>query len=238
MPVTTLASTADGSEALWSLHGGATKWQAVLVPDDGDASAIQIAGLSGTSTQTFVTEDLPAGAVSVNNVTVRHRARRANTISPPSACNGVLKLGADILGPVIGGAYWNRRPETYYLDFLTPDIAKLDASAWTVANVNAAQVGVRLASLNPPNDASETIYVTTLNLDVAWDAAGSGLVTTFASFVGSIIGACIGSAIYGEHIPAIARLVRFRSRSKHCILPSEFRDLLLSLQAPQRVYLA
>lgn len=234
MPETILEATADGSETQWGLGAGTTKWGAVAV-DDGDASYISLDHLVSTSAQTFVLENLPAGAVGVRTVSVRHRARRGTTVSPPSAVNGVIKLGSDILGPVIGGAYWNRRPEAYYLDFFTPDIAKLSGS-WTPTDINNAQVGVRLASLHPPDDATEEIRVTALDLRASWDAATAPLTTGFAAFVGSIVGAVIGVGLGPEHIPGIARLVFQCSRGKHRILREEFADLLLSFRAPRRVY--
>lgn len=236
MPVTTLNPTAEGSETNWTLGAGGSKTAAVLGPDDADATYISKAGLSSTSAQTFVTEDLPGAAVGVKTVTVRHRARRADTLTPVSACNGVLKFSTDILGPVVGGVYWNRRPETFYQDFLTPDIQKLDHTAWTVANINACQVGVRLASVHPPDDAGETVRVTTLGLDVAWDAAAAAITTSFANWVGGLIGAVIGSGLGLEHMPKIAAYIARDTHNKHRILANEYQDLLDSFRAPRRVY--
>jgi hypothetical protein len=129
---------AAGTATNWTPTGAAANWDCVNeAVADGDTT--YVAGATVGQYDTYALQDLVAGAAAVNGVQVRLVARKddagSRALAPALRVNGTNYDGATI---ALGDGYL---PSTQAWD-LNPDTA----AAWTDAQVNALEAGVKLVS--------------------------------------------------------------------------------------------
>jgi hypothetical protein len=223
MPVTTLNPLSVGSFNVWTNSGGADKMASTRTPDDDDTSFVTLTGLSGTSRQSFNMDQLPANAKAIQTHTAVARLRRTTT--------SVLTLVNVFLAQTAGAQITSgtaAQPALTYADRSEVDLASPNgAAAWTVALINATEVGI----INSSVGADEDERCTTIRWLVTWQPDNSG----FAAFVGALIGG-LGASIGAHMMEKIARQVAVSTRGKHRLTPEDLNILLQSLRTPVRRY--
>lgn len=222
MPVTTLNPLSIGSFSVWSNAGGASKMASTTAPDDEDTTYVTLTGLSGTSRQSFNMDALPANAKAVQTHTATARLRR-NTTSVLTNVDLFLAQGGG--GSLTTGTA--ARPGTSYADRNEVDLVSPNGATWTVALINATEVGVHSSSAG----ADEEERCTTIKWAVTWQPDASG----FAVFCGSLIGG-FGSYIALSQLPAIAATIAKHTRGQHLLTVADLPLLFSSLRAPVRRY--
>jgi hypothetical protein len=127
-----------GANQAWDLVGAATHWQAVDDGDapDGDTSYIHTATVGLTDTEAYAPTGLPTGTIF--GVQVMLYARKTDS-GLRSIAPIVRHAGADFAGTNVNPSFasYNYLMQLYETNPGT-------AAAWTIADVNAAEFGVRL----------------------------------------------------------------------------------------------
>ncbi|OFX02423.1 MAG: hypothetical protein A3E78_01970 [Alphaproteobacteria bacterium RIFCSPHIGHO2_12_FULL_63_12] len=218
MPTNTLIPTANGADTAWSLGAGASKWQACITPDDADTTYI----LSTTNLQrmSFVLGNLPAEAVAVRSHTLTRRARKAVGAAGDTVNSFLLLSGSYTHGSAVN-------PAGSYTDYESADLARPGGGLWSVADVNAAEAGVRYNGTGGDEN-----RVTTLKWAVEWSAEEGG----WASFVGGIVGPVVGAALLLHDIARLAAMIRQKTHGRTIILPAEWPAMLAGMRHPRRRY--
>ena len=162
-----LACASIGTHDAWTLTAGATKVIAVAQPDDDATTVIRTSTLNAK--QSFNLDNLPGGASAIVSVTTVARfnesAASATTMRAFLLLAGVTENGT------------TRNPGAAYTTY-SEAIAKPGGGTWSVADVNALEVGVEEVA-----DSIETAGCTTLYVEVVYDSAGSD----FAVFLTSLL---------------------------------------------------
>jgi len=139
--IETLTATSEGTDTGWTLAAGASKTAAVseLVPE-ADEDADYLTSNVPNATQTFQMSDLVSSSGTIHGVRVNARMRKESSI--PRGVAPVIRLGSDIAQGVV-----TQLPETLtYSWFGSSFGTKPAGGAWTIADVNALQAGVRVTS--------------------------------------------------------------------------------------------
>jgi len=207
-----LEVTADGTDTAWTKVGAASsKWESVLDTTDGN----YISSGTATQKQTFVLENLPAGAVLViGDVNAFVRAEESSASAGTS--RAIFRKS--------GGTYVNAtsyNPTGSWADYATNTLI----GPWTVADINAGEIGVEYVT-NPGGVNSE---VTRLYLEGTYQASGINL----APLVMCLVGSMLGTNLMLSDMPGIAREVALRKlpgEGRTIIQPDEYADTLRVLK--------
>lgn len=222
MPVISLNPTAEGTYTGFTNSGGANKTASVT--DAVDSNFVwRIDNSAGY--QSFVTEDLPSHAVDINSVEWMGRLGRSGI---PTAKRGCFASVSGLAGYATGENYNNDFPPNW-TDVLNKDIpTDPSAAPWTVASVNAAQVGI---GSDGTGGGGNNVQCTRLYLSVDYVPATGG----FAYLIGQWILPLLGAAIPFASMREIARMVRLAGgpRIKKSELEKAWRELV---EHPWRVY--
>jgi len=224
VPITILNPASIGSFNVWFQTGGSSKANACTLPDDDDTSFVYLAGLSGTSRQSFNMDSLPSAAKGIQTHTVTARIRRATT-SVVTLVDVFLAQSAGV--QITTGIA--AQPTGSYVNRTETDLASPDGSVgWTPALINTTEVGVH----NSGAGADEEERCTSLYWTVTWQPNPS----TISLFVASLVGALVGSYPSLADMAALARHLSRVTRGRHSLSPSDLVSLLEEYRAPIRRY--
>ncbi len=206
MPLIRLDPTGEGSDTGWNLVAGGSKTAAVTWPDDDATTRINSSFTTGAQ-QSFAMGNLPASAIAVLSHTTRMRWQAQAAPEGDETVNMFLKLsGTRSHGGNFGpDAGWTTRTST--------GIAKPGGGTWLVADVNAAELGVRDNGSGDSGSGGGNVEVSTLSWEVTYATGGGGFMALIMA-LGPLV------AVGLQEFPALALAVQARTRS--LILPNEY----------------
>jgi len=166
-----LACASIGTHDAWALAAGASKVIAVAEPDDDGTTRINTSTLNAK--QSFNLDNLPGGASAIVSVTTV--ARFNETAASATTMRAFLLLA----GATVNGA--TRNPGGAWTTY-SEEIAKPGGGTWSVADVNALEVGCEEVA-----DSVESAQCTTLYVEVVYDSADSGFILFITSLLPPVL---------------------------------------------------
>lgn len=197
MPLINLEPSADGTHNNWDLVLGASKWEACKLPYDADTTYIKETS-PGATKQSFVMDDMPAGTAQIDSHDLKIRVR--DNTGDADHCH--FRSFTKIAGDEEASADHGESPNTYttYLKVFANNPTA--GTGWTVAQVNACELGLEVTSWDPAG----SLYCTALWSMTVYQPESDGAPWLLMQWLPPILAVASHALMKSEIVQILSRL--------------------------------